>query len=177
MSRFSFQFFSPILLFFLMLIDGQLTQLMTTMTGGVYTPVSHLMLIFLLYEVTQHKHGYMVIMAVFLGLVYDGYFLGIYGIASLLLPLIALFLYNIQTVVFTNRWTRLFSIIIIVTAFEVLSLVIAAIFGLTHLNFLDFIVYQLSATLLVNIVFATLLQFPLERLYKLRVGNISYKTK
>ncbi|MFK5237111.1 rod shape-determining protein MreD, partial [Lactococcus lactis] len=78
----------------------------------------------------------------------------IYGIATLLFPLIALFIYNIQITIFTNRWTRLFTTIIIVTAFEVFSAIIMVAFGFAHLNFINFVVYQLAPTLLLNIILA-----------------------
>ncbi|MGY3729968.1 rod shape-determining protein MreD [Lactococcus termiticola] len=177
MSRFSLQFIEPIMLFLLLLIDGQLTQVLGHLMSGPYLPVSHLVLIFLIYAVTCHRQSYLVFLGIFLGLVYDAYFIGVYGIASLLFPIIALFLYNIQTVVFTNRWTRLFTVIIVVAAFEVLSAVLAGIAGIGTHDVLGLIAYQLAPSLLINIVFALLLQAALERLYKLGVGNMSYKTK
>lgn len=131
-------------------------------------PVSHLLLIFMVYTVTQHRHSYVLIVGVLLGIVYDSYFLGIFGIASLILPLIALFVYQIQTVVFTNRWTRLFTVIIIVFAFQVLSTLIVNLVGVVNVNFVSFIVRQLAPTLALNIVFAILLQWPLEKMYRLR---------
>ncbi|QSR00209.1 rod shape-determining protein MreD [Lactococcus garvieae] len=168
MSRFSFQFFSPLFLFFLLLLDGQLTHFFTTLAGGSIMPVSHLLLIFMVYTVTQHRHSYVLIVGVLLGIVYDSYFLGIFGIASLILPLIALFVYQIQTVVFTNRWTRLFTVIIIVFAFQVLSTLIVNLVGVVNVNFVSFIVKQLAPTLALNIIFAILLQWPLEKMYRLR---------
>ena len=122
----------------------------------------------MVYTVTQHRHSYVLIVGVLLGIVYDSYFLGIFGIASLILPLIALFVYQIQTVVFTNRWTRLFTVIIIVFAFQVLSTLIVNLVGVVNVNFVSFIVRQLAPTLALNIVFAMLLQWPLEKMYRLR---------
>lgn len=177
MSRFTFQFFTPILLFLLMLLDGQITQIGTSMGGGNLTPVSHLVLIFLVYTVTQHRHSYVVVVALLLGMVYDSYYLGIIGIATLLFPLIALFLYNIQSTVFTNRWTRLFTIIIIVTIFEAVSAVLMAAFGFSNVGFIDFVVYQLAPTLLLNIFMAVVLQFPLEYFYKLKKSHPRYNLK
>ena len=159
MSRFSFQFFSPLFLFFLLLLDGQLTHFFTALSGGSIMPVSHLLLIFMVYTVTQHRHSYVLIV---------GVLLGIFGIASLILPLIALFVYQIQTVVFTNRWTRLFTVIIIVFAFQVLSTLIVNLVGVVNVNFVSFIVRQLAPTLALNIAFAILLQWPLEKMYRLR---------
>lgn len=168
MSRFSFQFFSPLFLFFLLLLDGQLTHFFRALSGGSIMPVSHLLLIFMVYTVTQHRHSYVLIVGVLLGIIYDSYFLGIFGIASLILPLIALFVYQIQTVVFTNRWTRLFTVIIIVFAFQVLSTLIVNLVGVVNVNFVSFIVRQLAPTLALNIAFAILLQWPLEKMYRLR---------
>ncbi len=177
MSRFTFQFFTPLLLFFMMLLDGQLTTVFQNLSGGTLTPVCHLLLIFLVYSVTQHRHSYVVIVALFLGGVYDSYYVGILGIATLLLPLIALFVYNIQSAVFTNRWTRLFTLIIIVTLFEVASAIITSAFGFSKLNFLDFVVHQLAPTLLLNVVLAIILQYPLELFYKLRKSHPRYNLK
>lgn len=174
MSRFTFQFFSPLLLFFLMLLDGQLTQLFISVFNGEITPVSHLLLIFMVYSVTQHRHSYMVIFALALGVSYDGYYLGIYGVASLLLPLIALFVYNIQSTVFTNRWTRIFTIIILVTTFEIASAVIISAFGFSSVGFVDVVVRQLAPSLLLNITFAAVLQNPLEYFYKLKKKQKKY---
>lgn len=174
MSRFTFQFFSPLLLFFILILDGQITHILTMLSGGVWTPVSHLFLLFLLYSVLQHRPSYIIILAALLGAIYDSYYLGIYGIATLLFPLIALFVYNIQTTIFTNRWTRLFTLIIIITAFEVCSALITAGFGLSELNFSNFVVYQLAPTLFLNIIFAAVLQFPLELFYRLRKGHKRY---
>lgn len=168
MSRFTFQFFSPIILFLLMILDGQITHILTGYSSGTWVPVSHLFLIFLMYSVTQHRPSYIIILAAVLGAIYDSYYLGIYGIATLLFPLIALFIYNIQTTIFTNRWTRLFTTIIIVTAFEVFSAIIMTAFGFAQLQFIKFVVYQLAPTLLLNIILAVVLQFPLEIFYRLK---------
>ena len=144
MSRFTFQFFSPIILFLLMILDGQITHILTGVSSGTWVPVSHLFLIFLMYSVTQHRPSYIIILAAVLGAIYDSYYLGIYGIATLLFPLIA------------------FSAIIMVA------------FGFAHLNFINFVVYQLAPTLLLNIILAVALQFPLEIFYRLKKSHGRY---
>jgi rod shape-determining protein MreD len=161
----------------LLIIDGQLTHILTSLSNGSWTPVSHLLLIFLVYSVTQHRPSYIIFLAAFLGMIYDSYYLGIYGIATLLFPLIALFVYNIQSTIFTNRWTRLFTVIIIVTAFEILSAVITMAFGFSQIDFINFVVNQLAPTLLLNIILAVLLQAPLELFYRLKKGHPRYKAR
>lgn len=177
MSKFSFQFLSPLILFFLILIDGQITGAISTLTSGHLVFVSHLVLIFLVYTVTQHKYFYVVVLAIFLGLIYDSYYQGIYGVASLLLPLAALFVYHIRSLVFTNRWTRLFTMIIIVSVFEVLSGIIMAAFGFAEINLFNFVAKQLAPTLFLNIILMIVLQIPLEKMYKLQKTALGYTRK
>ena len=70
--------------------------------------------------------------------------------------------------------TGLFTTIIIVTAFEVFSAIIMVAFGFAHLNFINFVVYQLAPTLLLNIILAVALQFPLEIFYRLKKSHGRY---
>lgn len=175
MSKFTFQFVTPILLFFFMLFDGQMTQVFAGIFPGEITPVSHLLLIFLIYSTTQHKSNYILILSALIGIIYDSYYLGIYGIATLLLPLIVLFVYNLQSAIFTSWWTRLFAVIIVVTIFEAASFAISTLFGFTNTNPLQFVVYQLAPTLLLNSIYIILLQVPINMMYRLQKGKLNYK--
>src|SRR5574337_797180 len=104
-----------------MLVDGHITQ---ALSNTDMTVTSSLFLIFLTYSILQHSYRYMVLIAFIIGVIYDSYYIGVYGIASLLFPLIVLFVYNIRQTVFENRFT-----------------------------------------LILNVTFAILLQFPLEKMY------------
>ena len=53
-------------------------------------------------------------------------------------------------------------------AFQVLSTLIVNLVGVVNVNFVSFIVRQLAPTLALNIAFAILLQWPLEKMYRLR---------
>lgn len=176
MSSFSFQFFTPFILLIIMLLDGQLTRLLST---NVTTVTSCLLLIFLTYSILQHSYHYMVIVAFVIGLIYDSYYIGVYGIASLLFPLIALFVYNIRQTVFANRLTRIFTVIIIVTAFEFLSGAIILGFQISNFNFGDYIIYEIAPSLCLNIFFAIALQSPLEKFYGITKAKkaLQMKTK
>lgn len=164
MSRFSFQFFTPIILLLIMLIDGQVTHVLST---AHLTITSCMLLIFLTYSILQHSYRYMVIVSFVIGFIYDSYYIGVYGIASLLFPLIALFVYNISQTVFANRLTRIFTVIIIVTAFEFLSGAMILGFQVSNFNFIDYIIYEMAPSLCLNVVLAIMLQSPLEKFYGL----------
>ena len=176
MSRFSFQFFTPFILLVVMLLDGQLTHLLST---NVTTVTSCLLLIFLTYSILQHSYHYVVIVAFVIGLIYDSYYIGVYGIASLLFPLIALFVYNIRQTVFVNSLTRIFTFIIIVSVFEFLSGAIILGFQISSFNFVDYVIYEMAPSLFLNIFFAIVLQSPLEKFYGIKKAKkaLQMKTK
>lgn len=168
MNRWAFQFFTPIIFIFFMLLDSQISQALLPLTNNVFVPISRLFLIFLMYSATQHRLGYFVIVATVLGTIYDSYYIGVIGIAAAVIPLIALFVWEIQETVFTNRWTRLFTIIIIVFVFEVALPLIALAAGLVQIDPIRFITLQLAPTLSLNIFLAILLQRGLEVFYGIK---------
>lgn len=151
-----------------MLVDGHITQ---ALSSTDMTVTSSLFLICLTYSILQHSYRYMVLVAFIIGMVYDSYYVGVYGIASLLFPLIVLFVYNIRQTVFENRLTRIFTIIIIVTAFEFFSAAIMLLFQLVTFNFGNYIIYEMAPSLILNVCFAVILQFPLEKFYGVTKGK------
>ncbi|MDR2976657.1 MAG: rod shape-determining protein MreD [Streptococcaceae bacterium] len=177
MSHWAFQFFSPIILFFLILVDSHFSIFLTGIFSAAIIPVSHLFLIFLMYTTLKHHLTYLIIMSVLLGIIYDSYFLGVIGIAAAIFPLISLFLYEIRDTVFQNRWTRIFATVIIVFTFEIFSYGIEFAFGLTSLAPLTFISKELAASLVLNIILATALQWPLEALYQVEKAENVRKFK
>ncbi|HEY0222780.1 rod shape-determining protein MreD [Lactovum miscens] len=166
MNRWAFQFFSPIILFCLMLIDGQLSSFFASLFGYSIFPVSHIMLIFLMYSVKQHQLPYLLTMTIVLGIIYDSYFIGVLGIAAALLPLIAMFVNEIHETVFQNNWTKVFTVIIITSIFETLLSTIQIGFHLVELNFNTFVVCQLAPSLILNVILGILLIVPLDILYQ-----------
>ncbi|GFH43104.1 rod shape-determining protein MreD [Lactococcus hodotermopsidis] len=174
MSKLSFQFFTPVILLVIMLFDAQLTQLIST---NVMTITSSLFLIFLTYSILQHSYRYMMIVAFVMGVIYDSYYIGVYGIASLLFPLIALFVYNIRQTVFANRLTRIFTVIIIVEAFEFFSGAMTLVFQIAKFNVWHYIIYQMAPSLCLNIFLAILLQTSLEKFYGMTKAKRTLQNK
>ncbi|GAB2027677.1 rod shape-determining protein MreD [Lactovum odontotermitis] len=176
MSRWAFQFFSPIILFCLMLIDSQFSNFLAVSFSMVIFPASHLFLIFLMYSALKHNLTYLLIVSTLLGIIYDSYFLGVIGIAAAIFPLISLFLYEIRETVFQNRWTRIFATIIIVFAFELSSFSIEYGFGLATIGPVEFVLKELAASLILNIILAAVLLKPLEALYSVSKLESTKKT-
>lgn len=154
-----------ILLFVTILFDGQFSNFLFVLSKGTVYATSNIFLIFLMYVVLRNSYLYNVVISLILGFVYDSYFTGIIGIAALIYPLIALFIYHIRTVVHTSRMTRFFTLVIIVTIFEVMKVTIIQIMGLGDVQFVLFISKTLAPTLLLNIVFWLVLQIPLEKIF------------
>jgi len=175
MSNWTFRFFSPVFLLALLLLDNQLTEMMRSFNIGGFQPVSHLFLIALMYTTLKHQWSYLFIMTLAFGIIYDSYYNGVLGIAAALFPLTALFVYEIGETVFVNRWTRFVTVIIIVFFFDSASTLIAAVTQLADIDFTHFVIYQLAPSLLVNILFALLLQRPFEALYGIKKTETGYK--
>lgn len=159
----------PIIEFFLLfvtiLFDGQLSNLLFVLSNGKIYATSNIFLIFLMYVVLRNSYLYNVLISLILGLIYDSYFTGIIGIATLIYPLIALFIYHIRSVVHTSRITRFFTLVIIITIFEVMKVTIVQVMGLGTIHFVPFISKTLAPTLALNIVFWLVLQIPLEKIF------------
>lgn len=160
-----------------MLIDNHISQLLSGIFSDNLMPDAHLFLIVLMYSVLKHRLTYLMILGIALGVIYDAYFLNVIGLAAAVIPLIALFCYEIQAVIFANRLTRLFTTVIVVFAFEVILPLVEVAFGLVTFNFLHFIASQLAPTLLLNILLAFLLQWPLEALYGIQKTDEGYEIK
>ncbi|WEV44894.1 rod shape-determining protein MreD [Streptococcaceae bacterium ESL0687] len=159
------QFFIPFILLLTILFDGQFSNLLLTLFKATIYPASHIFLILLIYVVLKNSYLYNVLVSLILGIIYDSYFIGIIGIGALVFPLIALFIYHIRVVVHTNRLTRLFTLIIVTTIFEIVSNLIVYLFGLGDLDLVGFITQTLAPTLVLNIILWYILQFPLERIF------------
>ncbi|MFV0556106.1 MAG: rod shape-determining protein MreD [Lactovum sp.] len=166
MNRRVFQFLSPVILFCLMLIDGQVSTFFAEIFHYKLLPISHLLLIFLIYSVRKHSLNYLLILGLGLGIVYDSYYIGVIGIVAAILPLIFLFVHEIQETVFTNWWTKLFTVIIIIFLFEIAVYALQYAFHLISVNPLIFIAQQLSVTLVLNITLMLILEKILREIYK-----------
>ena len=157
------KYVTPILLFFLMLIDAHLTKSFETWTSNVYFASSHLLLLAFMFAVPNFSKRYLLITSLILGFICDSYYIGIIGIYTVALTISVMLIYTfkvIQTNLLTGFWDRHFT-----TLYELIAVLIQVAFHLADVSPILFITRVLGPTLLLNMVWYVILSYPLKNCF------------
>ncbi|AWN17981.1 rod shape-determining protein MreD [Streptococcus sobrinus] len=136
--------------FVVLLIDGQLSDLITTLAGRTVLLQVHLLLIFsflLLRFLDTDFFTYL--LALVLGLIYDSYYLNFIGVAFFMLPIFVYLLKRGRSFFITPTRSAL-GFFLLIFVYEVGAYGLAYLFHLTTYNPLSFVTYQLVITLVFN---------------------------
>ena len=153
-----------LLLPLIILIDSHLGQLINSFFPHIQI-VSHFIFIFLLFETIEVSEYLFLAYCLVVGLVYDIYFFHLIGIASLLFVIIGAIVYKSNSVILSNRWTRLLAILMMTFSFEFGSFLLAQMIGLTAESITVFIVYGLVPSMILNCLWMLVFQFIFEKKY------------
>ena len=153
-----------LLLPIVVLIDSHLGQFVNSFFPH-FQIVSHFIFIFLLFETIEVSEYLFLAYCLVLGLIYDIYFFHLIGIASLLFVIIGAIVYKSNSVILSNRWTRLLAILMMTFSFEFGSFLLAQMVGLTAESITVFIVYGLVPSMILNFLLMLVFQFIFEKIY------------
>ena len=153
-----------VLLPLIVLIDSHLGQFVNSFFPHIQI-VSHFIFIFLLFETIEVSEYLFLAYCLVVGLVYDIYFFHLIGIASLLFVIIGAIVYKSNSVILSNRWTRLLAILMMTFSFEFGSFLLAQMIGLTAESITVFIVYGLVPSMILNCLWMLIFQFIFEKIY------------
>ena len=153
-----------LLLPMVVLIDSHLGQFVNSFFPH-FQIVSHFIFIFLLFETIEVSEYLFLAYCLVLGLIYDIYFFHLIGIASLLFVIIGAIVYKSNSVILSNRWTRLLAILMMTFSFEFGSFLLAQMIGLTAESITVFIIYGLVPSLILNFLLMLVFQFIFEKIY------------
>jgi len=153
-----------LLLPIVVLIDSHLGQFVNSFFPH-FQIVSHFIFIFLLFETIEVSEYLFLAYCLVLGLIYDIYFFHLIGIASLLFVIIGAIVYKSNSVILSNRWTRLLAILMMTFSFEFGSFLLAQMIGLTAESITVFIVYGLVPSMILNFLLMLVFQFIFEKIY------------
>ena len=153
-----------LLLPLIILIDSHLGQFVNSFFPH-FQIVSHFIFIFLLFETIEVSEYLFLAYCLVLGLIYDIYFFHLIGIASLLFVIIGAIVYKSNSVILSNRWTRLLAILMMTFSFEFGSFLLAQMIGLTAESITVFIVYGLVPSMILNFLLMLVFQFIFEKIY------------
>ena len=153
-----------LLLPFFVLIDAHISQLLGSLFPHVQL-ASHFLFLFLLFETIEVSEYLYLAYCCIVGLVYDIYFFHLIGIATLLFILIGASLHKFNSIILTNRWTRMLTIIVISFLLDMGSYLLALAVGLTVDSMPIFIVYSLVPSMILNFLWMAIFQYIFEKYY------------
>lgn len=151
MAFFKNKYFLLFLLFLLILIDGQLSYLMSSIFSYHVTISSHLLLLAIINFYHDRNKHFVLFSALILGILYDIYYLNRIGLVVFLLPVLIIFTNKITKSIFASNFQTLTYYIIILFLFEVVGESAAVLLGMTTLSIANFIAYSFAPTLIFNV--------------------------
>jgi rod shape-determining protein mreD len=102
---------------------------------------------------------------VFFGFCFDVYFLHTLGIAFLVFPLLQVIFYRCNQIILVNRLTRFFTFLLTILLFQILTNLLLVLFIGIKFNWITLIIYQISPSLILNVLLLLVLQPLLEKIY------------
>ncbi|KXT77609.1 Rod shape-determining protein MreD [Streptococcus sp. DD11] len=156
---------TPFILFFVLLIDGQLSTFLTGLFPLGWNLVSHFILIFMIFVSINLPKNYNIVLFLGLGIIYDVYYFHTVGIALILFPVLSFLVCQAGSVMLLNRGTRFLSVITAIFLFELISFAAALILGMATVSLQIFVIYSLVPTLLLNSLILLLFQPMFEKVY------------
>ena len=138
----------PVLLLFLMLLDGQISTLIASFLPIRFHLVCHLVLIFLLFISVELSDVTAFTIFLVIGILYDAYYFHVIGIATLLLPLLSVLVNKYNTIMMGNKITRFLSVLII----SITEKDVEYVTPLLHFYFFFFIINKLFPKLVAKLV-------------------------
>lgn len=152
----------PFLLLVILLIDGQLSSMMSNALGDDSRINSHLLLLILLGQLREDRSASLYWTYFLLGLIFDIYYVNMIGMASLVLPLLIYCARKVPLMKGNHFFQGLMFFLIMNFTFELSLYALAQIYQLTTYPFIFFVTYNLAPTLLYNILIYVLYQIVLK---------------
>lgn len=139
-------------IFFIMLLDGQISSLLSNYLPNQFHVISHILLIAIQFLSFLYSEQHLLIVFALVGFLYDVYYLRMVGIATVSLPVMTLVLRRYNSVLLENKWFQGLTTAIMVLLFDCLSYFISSFVQGMSVDFALFVVYALAPTMLFNAV-------------------------
>lgn len=157
-------FMFPVL-FVLLLVDGQLSTLVTNWSVDLFSVSSHLVFMLAIFYANYVSVRFSLLVFTLLGLIYDISYLGLIGIAITTFPLVGYCIYFFFQGSDRKRGLNALILLVVVFQFEFISYLFARIFHMTNLSVFIFVFNKLLTSLVFNLLLFLVLQPLLERLF------------
>ena len=157
--------FFPLILFLSLFVDGQISFLISRFCPNSLEPTSFLFLYGFMLLSLYFSEIASIWWGVFFGFCFDVYFLRSIGIAFLVFPLLQVIFYRCNQIILVNRLTRFFTFLLTILLFQILINLLLILFIGIKFNWITLIIYQISPSLILNVLLLIVLQPLLEKIY------------
>ena len=157
--------FFPLILFLSLFVDGQISFLISRFCPNSFEPTSFLFLYGFMLLSLYFSEIASIWWGVFFGFCFDVYFLHTLGITFLVFPLLQVIFYRCNQIILVNRLTRFFTFLLTILLFQILTNLLLILFIGIKFNWITLIIYQISPSLILNVLLLLVLQPLLEKIY------------
>lgn len=157
--------FFPLILFLSLFVDGQISFLISRFCPNSFEPTSFLFLYGFMLLSLYFSEIASIWWGVFFGFCFDVYFLHTLGITFLVFPLLQVIFYRCNQIILVNRLTRFFTFLLTILLFQILTNLLLILFIGIKFNWITLIIYQISPSLILNVLLLIVLQPLLEKIY------------
>ena len=158
-------YFFPLILFFSLFIDGQISLRISQLLPNSLKPTSFLFLYGFVLLSLYFSEIASIWLGIFFGFCFDVYFLNTIGIAFLLFPLLQVIIFRCNQIVLVNRFTRFFTFLLTILFFQFFANLLLIPLNGMNFDMVAVIVYQIAPSLILNLLLLIVLQPLLEEIY------------
>lgn len=160
------EFFMFPLLFLVLLIDGQVSTLLSNMAVGLFAISCHILLMLAIFYANYVSLPISLVIFTLLGLIYDISYFSLVGIATTTFPLVIFFIYFYFQGVGSKRSINLLILLVSIFKFEFTSYLFARVFQMTNLSVFIFVFNKLLPSLLFNVILFLLIHPILDSIFR-----------
>lgn len=157
--------FFPLILFLSLFVDGQISFLISRFCPNSFVPTSFLFLYGFMLLSLYFSEIASIWWGVFFGFCFDVYFFHTLGIAFIVFPILQVIFYRCNQIILVNRLTRFFTFLLTILLFQFLTNLLLILFIGIKFNWITLIIYQISPSLILNVLLLIVLQPLLEKIY------------
>ncbi|MBO5138806.1 MAG: rod shape-determining protein MreD [Bacilli bacterium] len=146
-----------------LLLDGLLTNYLPYLVGdlSLFTPLLTVVSIFIVYPYFYKNNKLYFIFSFVSGLVYDLFYTNLLFVDGILFLIVAFLTVKMTANIQINAFNVLYETLIVIIVYEVLFAILIVVFNLVPIT-LSKVLYKISHTLLLNIIYTEIIYFILK---------------
>ena len=157
--------FFPLILFLSLFVDGQISFLISRFCPNSFEPTSFLFLYGFMLLSLYFSEIASIWWGVFFGFCFYVYFLHTLGISFIVFTILQVIFYMCNNIILVNRLTRFFTFLLTILLFQILTNLLLILFIGIKFNWITLIIYQISPSLILNVLLLIVLQPLIEKIY------------